>query len=308
MPEAKPAPVLLVAITKRNGPATRIISMLETLGIRSATFPDDEAESPSPSGRALAHAAKQAAAIIVVADQALQKCAAIEPDDLTNALRPFADKLTLLVVDQAASNGLSIKSADIIPARGALLDQDEATQTEILRRLVHETSVDIDKNFEPAQANHFEEYSLLFESTERLVEHRRQSGQTFIGVNAALTAVVGFLVKDLGFSGLRLALVTAPLFLIGMLVCRLWQRTILQYETLIDWRYRQLRRIERTRFVGSYRLFGREWEAVYAPRTRRSFGFSNLEASVPRLFFWMHIVGLIGALALGSGLFAKLHL
>lgn len=304
MPEAKPAEVLIVAAKAQKALVTRLASMLEERGLSVQTFPDDDHDD----ARSLGRSAKQAGAIVVCADHALAHGQLLDPDDLSRALAPFADKLMLLAVDDAAHGAVSGKSADVMPARGVLADLDEAGRTDVLRRLAHELVVELEGSSAPEPVRPFEEYRLLFDSTERLVERRREAGQTFVAVNAALTAVVGFLAKDLGFSGMRLALVTFPLFLIGMIACRMWRRTILQYEALIDWRYRQLRRMERKRFTGSYRLFGREWDALYAPRPKRTFGFSSLEAAVPRVFFLLHFLGLVGALALGLGLLQSLRL
>jgi hypothetical protein len=297
MPEAKPAEVLIVAAKPQKALAARLASMLEERALSVVSFPDDDHDD----ARSLGRIAKDAGAIVVCADEALARGKLLDPDDLVRVLAPFADKLLLLAVDHAAHGALPGKSADVMPARGSLADLDDAGRTDVLRRLAHELVVELESPPEPEPVKPFEEYRLLFDSTERLVERRREAGQTFVAVNAALTAVVGFLAKDLGFSGMRLALVTFPLFVIGMLACRMWRRTILQYEALIDWRYRQLRRMERKRFTGSYRLFGREWDAIYAPRPKRSFGFSSLEAVVPRVFFLLHLLGLAGSLALGLG-------
>ena len=124
-------------------------------------------------------------------------------------------------------------------------------------------------------------------------------------MNAAISGLITFIAKDLSLGRARLALVVAPLFIVGMLACRLWGRTLRQYEALIDWRYRQLRRIERRGLTGGYHIFSREWEALYAPRARTAFGFSSLEVAVANVFIAIYGAGL--ALVLGYAAFAALH-
>jgi hypothetical protein len=194
----------------------------------------------------------------------------------------------------------------MMPARGSLGDLDAYGKDEVLHRITHEIAAEMDASYKPQEASHFDEYKLLFDSTERLVERRREVTQTFLAVNAAISAVVAFLAKDLSLGGTRLAAVTIPLFFTGMIACRVWRRTIRSYEALIDWRYRQLRRMERRRFVGSYRLFGKEWDAIYAPRPRRTFGFSGLEAMVPQVFFGLHALGITLAILVALGLVDRL--
>jgi hypothetical protein len=169
-----------------------------------------------------------------------------------------------------------------------------------------EIAGELDATCQPQPAKLFDEYRLLVESTDRLVQRRRETTQVFFGVNAALWAVIAFLVKDLALRGSRLSLVTVPLFIMGMVASQLWRRMIDQYATLIDWRYRQIRRMERRGFVGSYRLFNREWESIYAPRPPGAFSFSGLEGAVPQVFTVLHVLGVCFAIAAWFGLLERL--
>lgn len=304
MHDAPPAEVLVVAAPSQDGRASRIIERLEERGLRAKRWPveDDDADP----ARSLARAGKAAAAIVLLADGSFTAGKIGAPEELVPALVKLTDKLLVVAVDRAALAPLVDLRADVLPARGGLAELDEGAARDVERHVAHEVLAEVDRSHEPQRSDAFDEYRLLFDSTERLVERRRGTTQTFLTVNAGLSAVVAFLVKDLALEGARLALVTIPLFLIGVLACRLWKRTILQYEALVDWRYRQLRRMERRRFVGSYRLFTREWEGLYAPRAKKRFGFSELEATVPATFLALYALGLLFALASLAGLLDRL--
>ncbi|MRG95475.1 RipA family octameric membrane protein [Polyangium spumosum] len=304
MHDAPPAEVLVVAAPSQDGRASRIIERLEERGLHAKRWPDDD-DGADPA-RSLARAGKAAAAIVLLADGSFAAGKIGAPEELVPALVKLTDKLLLVAVDRAALAPLVDLRADVLPARGGLAELDEGAARDVERHVAHEVLAEVDRSHAPERTDAFDEYRLLFDSTERLVERRRGTTQTFLTVNAGLSAVVAFLVKDLALEGARLALVTIPLFLIGVLACRLWKRTILQYEALVDWRYRQLRRMERRRFVGSYRLFTREWEGLYAPRAKKRFGFSELEATVPTTFLALYALGLLFALASLAGLLDRL--
>ncbi len=301
---APPAEVLVVATPSQDTRASRIAERLEERGLRARRWPADDDDDPA---RSLARATKNAAAIVVLVDRGFSAGKIGAPDELVPALAKAAEKLMLVAVDRPALAAFADLRVDVLPTRGDLAELDPGSVEDAERYIVHELAAEVDASYAPENAKHFDEYRLLFDSTERLVERRRGTTQTFLTVNAGLSAVVAFLIKDLALTGARLAIVTVPLFLTGMLACRLWQRTILQYEALVDWRYRQLRRMERRRFVGSYRLFSREWDALYAPRARKRFGFSGLEATVPRVFLALYAFGILFALASLGGLLERLR-
>jgi hypothetical protein len=215
---------------------------------------------------------------------------------LIEALASVGERLTLVAVDSVSVGALGLLRADALPARGSLAGLSEAEQAWLFGQLVHELAAEVDEAYTPEPASHFDEYKLLVESTERQVDRRKGATPTFLAVNAAISGFITFIAKDLSLGRARLALAVTPLFVVGMLACRLWGRTLRQYESLIDWRYRQLRRIERRGLPGGYRMFSREWEALYAPRARAAFGFSSLEVAVANVFIAIYGVGLVTVL------------
>jgi hypothetical protein len=142
----------------------------------------------------------------------------------------------------------------------------------------------------------FEEYKLFVESTQFLTERRQAAAQTYLTINTAIFAVLAFLVKDVGFRGWWLVLVSLPMFAIGVIICGLWERMILQYKQLINWRYEQLKQIEaKPEMTGSHQFYLKEASEFYKPSPRSEhFGFSRLERHLPRLFLWTYCLYAIG--------------
>ena len=130
----------------------------------------------------------------------------------------------------------------------------------------------------------FDEYKFFAENTEKLSERRQAAIQTYLGVNAAILIVMGLLVKEVGMRGWMLTLVSLPLFLFGIVAYLTWYRMISMYKDLLGWRYEQLRKMEETDLPDSYRLFSKEWEYFYLPRTEKgkAVSFSGLEAWLPK--------------------------
>lgn len=288
--------VLIVAARSQRGRSDRLAGLLTSQGLKASIWPPDVDEEEF-GGESLEGVTKRAAFVVLLADSGFAEGRVGERVEVHEALAKVADRLAIVVVDRPGRSSLSLRAVDVFPTQGTLADLDESERTRVLEGMVIELVSELDRKIEPQRAKLIEEYRMLVESTDRLVQRRRETTQVFFGVNAALSAVIAFLVKDLALPGSRLSLVTIPLFVMGMVASQLWRRTIEQYATLIDWRYQQIRRMERRAFVGSYRLFNREWEAIYAPRPKGAFGFSGLESAVPVVFLALHALGVGFALA-----------
>jgi hypothetical protein len=101
--------------------------------------------------------------------------------------------------------------------------------------------------------------------------------------------VFALLIKEVGFRGLNLALVSFPLFLVGLFVCFVWYKIITQYKSLIGWRYDQLMEMERA-MPDSYQMYVKEWKDFFEPKQgKEKFGFSKLEVYLPKLFAALYI-------------------
>ncbi len=305
MPDSPLAEVLIVAAPSQRGRADRLSSLLIDRNQRVSHWPDNDEDEDQPT-KSLGDVASRAAAVVLLADGVFASGRLGDRTEINETFAKIADRLIVIVVDEPGRVALSLRSADVFPARGVLLDLPEDARTQALERIAIEVSSEVDRSFEPQPAKLFEEYRLLFESTDRLVQRRRETTQVFFAVNAALSGVITFLIKDLALPGPRRSVVAVPLFIMGMVASYLWRRTIDQYAGLIDWRYRQIRRMERKGFVGSYRIFCREWEAVYAPRKPGAFAFSELERAVPLVFIALHALGICFAIAMWLGVLDRL--
>ncbi|MFN2227472.1 MAG: hypothetical protein ACK2UY_14215 [Anaerolineae bacterium] len=136
----------------------------------------------------------------------------------------------------------------------------------------------------------FQEYEFFGKWIQNLSERRQAASQTYLTVNTAIFTVLAFLVKDAGFRGWGLVLVSLPLFVGGAMACLIWQRIINDYRQIIGWHYEQLRDMEKT-LEGSSQIFTREWEAFFLPRQgKERFGFSRLEIWLPGSFLTLYAI------------------
>jgi hypothetical protein len=147
----------------------------------------------------------------------------------------------------------------------------------------------------------FKEYEFFGNWIQHLSEQRRAASQTYLAVNTGIFTALAFLVKDAGFRGWGLTLVSLPLFLGGVLACTLWHRIIGDYKQIIGWHYEQVREIEKT-LEGSHQIFTREWSRFYEPRGgKEHFSFSRLEIWLPRCFLGLYVIYALGLLAATIG-------
>jgi hypothetical protein len=148
----------------------------------------------------------------------------------------------------------------------------------------------------------FEQFKLFSEHVQRLSERRQSAGQIYLTLNTALFGVVAFLVKDAGFRGWGLIGVSVPLFVVGIMACVIWSRTIVRFKDVIGWYYEQLRAMEAT-MDGSVQIYTREWKRFYEPLgdrlgglpgSKERYGFSRLEAWLPRLLIALYAIYALG--------------
>ena len=148
----------------------------------------------------------------------------------------------------------------------------------------------------------FDEYQMFSQLVQQLSERRQSASQTYLTVNTVVFGVLAFLAKDAGFHGWGLVGVCVPLFAVGILACVIWHRIIVQFKTIIGWHYEQLREMEDV-LEGSARVYTREWEHFFKPKGgKERFGFSRLEAWLPRLLIFLYAIyaaGIIVATILG---------
>jgi len=140
----------------------------------------------------------------------------------------------------------------------------------------------------------FDEYKFFTERVQHRSQRRQQASQIYLSVNTAIFGIIALLIKDSGLSGWSLAIATAPLFFVGVLVCTTWSRIIREFSRLIGWQYEQLREME-NHIKGSFKMHTKEWEEFYGlNKSKKSFSFSSLESQMPSIFIILYVIYALG--------------
>ena len=136
----------------------------------------------------------------------------------------------------------------------------------------------------------FDEYKFFASSTNSLTERRHATSQIYLTTNITISAGLAVLLKGTDFQGWILVLASLPLFFVGIFICFIWFKMILQYRTLIGWRYDQLMKMEKE-LKNSYKMYIREWEDFFKhQKEKEKFSFSRLEIFLPKLFMGLYVV------------------
>ncbi len=145
------------------------------------------------------------------------------------------------------------------------------------------------KSLKSGEVDKYDEYKFFAKSTQFLTERRQSAHRVYLSVNTAIFAVMAFLIKDAKIEVTKLVLANLPLVIVGILVCCAWLKFINQYKELINWRYGQLMGMEKT-LKNSHRMYIKEWQDFFKPFSgKEKFGFSRLEAWLPKLFIALYL-------------------
>jgi hypothetical protein len=138
--------------------------------------------------------------------------------------------------------------------------------------------------------NRSEEYRFFSDGTQRLADRRQATTQVYLSVNTAIFALIAFLLRDVGVEGRLQALLTLPLFAVGVFACLVWYKLIAGYKRLISWRYDQLMAMEKT-LPDSYQMYCKEQQHFFESQDgKEKFGFSRLEMWLPQVILALYIV------------------
>jgi hypothetical protein len=136
----------------------------------------------------------------------------------------------------------------------------------------------------------FEEYKFFSDGTQQLAERRQTATEVYLSVNTAIFALIAFLLRDVGVEGRLQALLTLPLFAVGVFACLAWYKLIHGYKRLISWRFEQLMAMERT-LPDSYQMYSKEQQYFFGSQdSKEKFGFSRLEVWLPQVILALYIV------------------
>ena len=138
--------------------------------------------------------------------------------------------------------------------------------------------------------NRSEEYKFFSDGTQKLADRRQATTQVYLSVNTAIFALIAFLLRDVGVEGRLQALLTLPLFAVGVFACFVWYKLIYRYRHLIGWRYDQLMAMEKT-LPDSYQMYSKEQQHFFGSQdNKEKFGFSRLEVWLPQVILALYIV------------------
>jgi hypothetical protein len=144
--------------------------------------------------------------------------------------------------------------------------------------------------------NKFDEYRFISDSTMRLSDRRQSNAQIYMAINTAIFGVLISLFNSADIIGIKLLLLSIPLFLVGISVCIIWIRMIENYRVLIDWRFKILRDFENDEeFKNGFRLYTQEDKKFYNIKPEKKFlGFSKLERLLPLFFLCLYVLYAVG--------------
>jgi hypothetical protein len=144
--------------------------------------------------------------------------------------------------------------------------------------------------------NKFDEYRFISDSTMRLSDRRQGNAQIYMAINTAIFGVLISLFNSADVIGIKLLLLSIPLFVVGISVCIIWIRMIETYRSLIDWRFKILRDFEKSEeFKQGFGLYTQEDKTFYGKKPQKKFfGFSKLEKFLPAFFLCLYVLYAVG--------------
>ena len=107
-----------------------------------------------------------------------------------------------------------------------------------------------------------DEYRLILNQVNILTERRQTVASTYLTVTTAIIAGVAFLFKDGDLESWQQEAAVLVLLFAGFLACNLWRAIVSQYSTLLDWWYKELRRLEEENKESSMTIT-REYDELY---------------------------------------------
>ena len=134
-----------------------------------------------------------------------------------------------------------------------------------------------------------EQYKLFHATIERMSDRRQQTNNYFITINTVFISFIGIVSKETG-------LLTSPMWLamlsvVGILICRSWNKALLAYMHVNKAKFAVLHEIE-TKFPMN--LFGYEWELMGKGENKKEYAtFTKVELHIPAMFGFVYLALLL---------------
>jgi hypothetical protein len=141
-----------------------------------------------------------------------------------------------------------------------------------------------------------EQYKMFFDHVSKLTERRGSVSTIYLSVNAAITAVIAFIFKDVQLSGVIAQISVLTLLISGLVASSIWRRLIKQYSSLIGWWYERLRNLECAMSL-SNKLLTDEYHRWYSSdEGQGSLGLTRYETALTWLFTTVYFLFGLGSL------------
>jgi hypothetical protein len=143
----------------------------------------------------------------------------------------------------------------------------------------------------PVPFNKFDEYKFFVEDTNRLSDRRQTVTNTYISINSAIIGLITFLVAQGNLAGIKLGLISFPIIVAGIVVCYFWEKLLLSYRQLLNFRFEKLKEME-GEMDGCHKLYQQETERFFGPGEKSNkLEFTKVELRLPIAFIALYVLG-----------------
>lgn len=139
-----------------------------------------------------------------------------------------------------------------------------------------------------------EQYKIYINATEKISDRRQKTNEFFLGLNAALVSLLGFITTKTDQSAIINILTLSSIA--GMTICYLWYRIIRSYKGLNGAKFKVIHTIEARLPLA---LYDTEWEMLGRGENRKLYwAFTHIELLVPWIFVGIYILIFLSGLPL----------
>jgi hypothetical protein len=141
-----------------------------------------------------------------------------------------------------------------------------------------------------AKAAAAQQYQLMVQSSEKLVDRRQGLNTFYFTVNGAIIAAVGFMLGNSSNSQLQ-ALGLAALAVAGMVLAKAWWILLVSFGQLNTGKFEVINALEK--HLGAS-IYTAEWKALGEGRDPDKYrSFTEREVWVPRVFIFVYAIALL---------------
>lgn len=141
-----------------------------------------------------------------------------------------------------------------------------------------------------------EQYKIYINATEKISDRRQKSNEFFLGLNAALVTLLGFIATKTNQTEVNAILLLSSMA--GITMCYLWYRIIVSYKGLNDGKFKVIHAIEARLPLA---LYDTEWEMLGRGEKKETYWpFTHIEIKVPWIFILIYGILFLSVLPWGK--------